>query len=487
MNLQTMLQNLPHTLLQGSIQAEISALVYDSRKVTPGSLFVCVTGTVADGHKYIPMALEKGATALVVEHPVEVPAHITVLQVESGRRALAELSAAWFGYPARQLTTVAVTGTKGKTTTTYMIHRILEEAGHTAGLIGTVEILTGAERIAAEHTTPESYEIHRYLRQMADNGCRYAIMEVSSQALKLDRTAGIRFDYGIFTNLTPDHLSPLEHASMEEYAACKALLFRQCRVGLFNADSAASAIMMEGCTCRVETYALHAPAHWQATADSLGRKGIRLQLTAPEVTDLFVDLPGEFSAYNALSALAVCRHMGIDWDRLSAALAVVQVRGRMERLPLPNGSEVMIDYAHNAVSLESLLTALRPCVEGRLICVFGCGGNRARDRRFDMGAVSARLADVTVVTSDNPRFEDPMQIIRDIETGVHNAGGTCTTIPDRKEAIRWAIDHAAPEDLVILAGKGHELGQEIQGVVYPMDERSLVAQVLSEGARQQSL
>ncbi len=479
MNLQTLFQNLPCTLLQGEAGLDVTDLVYDSRKVRPGSLFVCVTGTVADGHKYIPMAIEKGAVALVVEHPVEVPAEITVLQVENGRTALAELSAAWFGYPARELTTIAVTGTKGKTTTTYMIHHILEHAGHKAGLIGTVEIITGAERIPAEHTTPESYMIHAYLRQMVEAGCQYAIMEVSSQALKLDRTEGIVFDYGIFTNLTPDHLSPLEHANMEEYAYCKSLLFRQCGVGLFNADSPASAGMMAEATCRILTYGLEQPADWHAGMTSLGRKGIELQPDKPEAATLFVDLPGAFSAANALSALAVCREMGIPMADIAEALATVQVRGRMERISLPNGGEVMIDYAHNAVSLESLLKALRPCVDGRLICVFGCGGNRARDRRFQMGAVSAQLADLTVVTSDNPRFEEPMDIIHDIETGVHNAGGTCTTIPDRQEAIAWAIAHAAPDDLVILAGKGHELGQEIRGVVYPMDERTLVREAIA--------
>ena len=484
MKLTELTKDLPCTLLQGDFERDITALIYDSRKVVPGSLFVCVSGTVSDGHKYIPMALERGAAVLAVEHPVDgIPESVTVLQVESGRRTLAVLSAAWFGHPARELTTIAVTGTKGKTTTTYMIHDILEKSGCRAGLIGTVEILTGAERIPSEHTTPESYVIHRYLREMADNGCRCAVLEVSSQALKLDRTAGIEFDYGIFTNLSPDHLSPLEHASMEEYADCKAMLFRQCRVGLFNADSEASRVMMDGCTCAVQTYGIHHPADWQASAESLGRKGINLHMITPEQETLFVDLPGEFSAYNALAALAVCRNMKIDPAEIANALAVVQVRGRMERLPLPNGSEIMIDYAHNAVSLESLLTALRPCVDGRLICVFGCGGNRARERRFEMGAVSAKLADITVVTSDNPRYEEPMDIIHDIETGVHGAGGTCTTIPDRKEAIRWAISHAQPEDLVILAGKGHELGQEIKGVIHPMDERTLVREVLAEGAQ----
>lgn len=483
MKLQELFRNQPYTLLQGSLEQEISALVYDSRKVVPGSLFVCVSGTVVDGHKYIPMALEKGAAALVVEHPVEAPADVAVLQVENGRRALAELSAAWFGYPDQELTTVAVTGTKGKTTTTYMIHDILEKSGRKPGLIGTVEIITGKERIPAEHTTPESYMIHQYLREMVDNGCDSVIMEVSSQALKLDRTAGIQFDYGIFTNLSPDHISPLEHASMEEYAGCKAMLFRQCKLGLFNADSDAAAVMMNGCTCKVQTFAVRAKADWQAVAIPQGRKGVELQMISPEQETLFVDLPGEFSAYNALAALSLCRNMGVSPTDIAKALATVHVPGRTERLPLPNGSEVMIDYAHNAVSLESLLKALRPCVEGRMICVFGCGGNRARDRRFEMGAVSAKLADVTVVTSDNPRDEEPMDIIHDIETGVRNAGGTCTTIPDRKEAIRWAISHAQPEDLVILAGKGHELGQEIKGVIHPMDERTLVAEVLAEGAQ----
>ena len=481
MKLSELLTRLPHTVLQGSTEVEITDLVYDSRKAGAGCVFVCVSGTLTDAHKYIPDVLAKGAAAVVVERPVEAPEGVTVIQTESGRRALAELSAAWFGYPAEQLISIGVTGTKGKTTTTYMLHHIFETAGEKAGLIGTVEIITGDRRIPAEHTTPESYVIHRYCREMVDSGCKYVIMEVSSQALKLDRTEGITFDYAVFTNLSPDHISPLEHADMEEYAYCKSLLFRQSRLGLFNGDSEASAKMRENASCVQKTYGIYAPADYRASVVPLGRKGIELHLSAPEEKVLFVDLPGEFTAYNALSALAVAEEIGIPEEIIAKAMSDVQVRGRMERLPLPNGAELMIDYAHNAVALESLLKALRPCVDGRLICVFGCGGNRARDRRFEMGAVSAQMADLTVVTSDNPRFEEPMDIIHDIETGVARVGGTCTTVPDRKEAIRWAIAHAEPDDLVILAGKGHELGQEIKGVIYPMDERTLVREVLEEG------
>jgi UDP-N-acetylmuramoyl-L-alanyl-D-glutamate--2,6-diaminopimelate ligase len=489
MKLIDMVWELSYTLKQGTLEKEITQLVYDSRKVVPGCLFVCVSGTVSDGHKYIPDALAKGATALVVEKEVEnIPEDVTVLLVPGARFALGNLAAAWFGHPARKLKTIGITGTKGKTTTTYMMREILEHAGHKTGLIGTIEAIIGEEHIPAANTTPESYVVQQYFRRMVDAGCECVVMEVSSQALKMDRVTGFLFDYGIFTNLAEDHISPLEHADMEEYAACKALLFRRCKVGIVNADDPSVDQILAGHTCQLKTFGHSKGADFYATdvtpVHRPGYLGVQYQLCGEETATVDVDIPGDFTVYNSLAAIALCRQMNVPMEDILAALQTIQVKGRLEVIHVPGGYTLMIDYAHNAVSLESLLLNLKRYARGRIICLFGCGGNRAKSRRYEMGEVSSRLADLTVVTSDNPRDEEPMDIINDILEGVHKANGEYVTIAYRKEAIRYAMHVAKPNDFVILAGKGHEDYQEIHGVKHHMDERELVADILKEDGTQ---
>ncbi len=471
--------------LRGSVDAEVTGIVYDTRKeITKGNLFVCIAGAVFDGHTYADTAVEAGASVVVAEKELSLPGHVALVVVKDTRKALAYLSAAWFGYPAKELTTIGITGTKGKTTTAYMVYHILENVGIKAGLVGTVEVRNGKDIIPASHTTPESYLLQKYFREMADNGCKAVVMEVSSQALKLHRVGGVVFDYGVFTNLEPDHIGPNEHSDFDDYAECKSRLFRQCRFGILNGDDPQTERMLQDSTCDYMTYGCRKEADLRACEIDLHRTDGKLMVSYKTEgmleTELAVCVPGMFTVYNSLTAAAICMQLKVPTEIMKKAFLEVQVKGRLESIHISPKFSLMIDYAHNAMSLKSLLTALKAYEPKRLVCLFGCGGNRSRDRRFEMGEISSGYADLTIVTSDNPRFEEPEAIIEDILTGVKKADGAYVTVPDRKEAIRYAILNAQDEDVIVLAGKGHEDYQEIKGVKYPMDERVLIREIISE-------
>ena len=420
----------------------------------------------------------------MVEEPVDVPEEVTVIQVRDSRYALAVLSAAWFGYPAEHLKVIGITGTKGKTTTTYMVKSILENAGYQVGLIGTIETVIGEKKIPSVNTTPESYLVQKYFREMADAGCTCVVMEVSSQAIMMKRTAGFTFEIGIFTNIEPDHIGPNEHGSFEEYLSYKSQLLQQCRIGIVNRDDPHFEQMIEGHTCRLETYGFSKEADLRAEEARLvsrpGYLGISYQLEGLMHFPVEIDAPGKFSIYNSLTAIAICRHFKVSEENIKKALKEAKVKGRIEMVKVSDAFTLMIDYAHNAMALESLLTTLREYHPHRLVCLFGCGGNRSRLRRYEMGEVSGRLADLTIITSDNPRDEEPQAIIDDIKTGIAKTEGKYVEIVDRKEAIAYAIHHGEPGDIIILAGKGHEDYQEIRGKKYPMDERVLIREILEE-------
>lgn len=473
-----------YNVAQGNADTCISTLVYDSRKVEKDSVFVCISGSIRDAHDFIPDVVEKGAAAVIVEKDVKVREDVTVIRVENTRYALACMAAAYFGYPAEQLKTIGITGTKGKTTTTYMVKSILESSGIKTGLIGTIEILYGDTRIPAKNTTPESYEVQEYFRQMVDAGMQAVVMEVSSQGLMLHRVSGFTFDFGVFTNLEPDHIGEHEHKDFADYMHCKSLLFQQCRQGILNADSEHLEGILKGHTCKVETFGCEGEADLRAEKLELfhgkGMLGVRYQVTGLMDFPVEVNVPGRFSVYNSLTAIAICRHFGVEVPVIKEALRHVNVKGRIELVPVSPRFTLMIDYAHNAMALESLLTTLKEYQPKRLVCLFGCGGNRAKSRRYEMGEVSSKLADLTVVTSDNPRFEEPMDIIADILTGVKKADGEYVTIADRKEAIAYCIANAKDGDVIVLAGKGHEDYQEIKGEKHHMDERELIADILEE-------
>lgn len=484
MRLDKLLERLEYEVVQGSDEIEITTLINDSRKVEEGSVFVCISGAVSDGHKYVPDVAEKGAAAVVVEREVEAPENVTVIRVADTRYALALMSAAYFDYPAEKMKVIGITGTKGKTTTTYMIKSILDSVGYKVGLIGTIEAIIGDKKIPAANTTPESYTIQKYFAQMVEEGCDCVVMEVSSQGLMLHRTAGIPFEIGIFTNLGKDHIGPNEHKDFDDYKRCKGLLFKQCKLGIANVDDKYFRDVFQGATCRVETFGFSKEADLRAENVQLvskpGYLGVAYHVAGLMDFDVEIDIPGTFSVYNSLTAISVCRHFNVPVEKIKDALKKAKVKGRIEMIKVSDEFTLMIDYAHNAMSLESLLTTLKEYNPKRLVCLFGCGGNRSKDRRYEMGEVSGRLADLTIITSDNPRFEEPQAIIDDIKIGIGKTDGKYVEICDRKEAIKYAIGHGQPGDVIVLAGKGHEDYQEIKGVKYPMDERVLIAEVLEE-------
>lgn len=487
MVLAALLEKLEYELVSGSADMQIENVVYDSRKVTEGSLFICIEGGTADGHTFIPDVVKKGAKALIVTKDVSgllpADADVTVVRVRDSRYALAFVSAAYFGHPAEKLKVIGITGTKGKTTTTYLVKSILEHAGHKVGLVGTIEAVIGQEHIPANNTTPESYVLQEYFAKMVEAGCDTVVMEVSSQGLMLHRTQGFVFDYGIFTNIEPDHIGPLEHKDFADYMHCKGLLFKQCRVGIINCDDVHYQDVIRDHTCQIETFGFSEDADYRAQDLKLisgaGFLGIDFKARGKVNLDIELHAPGRFSVYNALCAIAICNHFGVTADEVKEALLQAHVKGRIELVKVSDDFTLMIDYAHNAMALESLLTTLREYKPKRLVCLFGCGGNRSKLRRYEMGEVSGKLADLTVITSDNPRNEEPQAIIDDIKVGISKTDGKYVEIIDRKEAIAYVIRHGQPGDVIVLAGKGHEDYQEIKGKKYPMDERDIIADVLA--------
>lgn len=483
MKLTDLLKKLDYTCTQGSLDKEIDTVAYDSRKVTANTLFVCVKGAVVDGHTFAQQVVNNGAVALVVENDVDVPKNITVIKVKNTRYALACISAEYFGNPADKLKVIGITGTKGKTTTTYLVKSILENAGHKCGLVGTIETIIGEKSIKANNTTPESYILQQYFKEMLDAGCDCVVMEVSSQGLMLHRTAGFTFEVGIFTNIEPDHIGPNEHTDFNHYLYCKSLLFKQCKYAIVNGDDTHAHYIINSCNCPVCTYGFSNTATLKANNTKLftanGLLGVEYDITGELNAHIQINFPGKFSVYNSLTAIAICNYFDIEMPVIQKALNLAKVKGRIEMVKVSNDFTLMIDYAHNAMALESLLTTLRAYNPKRLVCLFGCGGDRSRDRRFSMGEVSGNLADLSVITSDNPRTEEPKAIIDDILTGIKKTNGKYVEIIDRRKAIEWVINNGEAGDIIVLAGKGHEDYQEINGVKHHLDEREVIAEVLS--------
>lgn len=481
MILKDLLAGLEYTC-DGPADVEIEDVTCDSRKVKKGSLFVCRCGSSVDSHLFAEQAAQAGAVAIVAQRPV-AHGNAVLVTVEDTRAGLALISAAWFGHPAERMTVIGITGTKGKTTTSYMIRSILEAGGIKTGIIGTIGAVVGDAVIATDNTTPDSYDIQRYLRMMADEGCRAAVLEASSIGLRDRRVDGFQFDYGLFTNFSPDHIGGKEHKDVNEYMQCKSMLFRRCKTGIFNVDDENWKGVSQGHTCKVETYGFSKDAELRASGERLisrpGYLGVHFEMEGRAEYGVDVRIPGRFSVYNALAAVAVCLHFPITEDAVRRGLDTVKVKGRVEPVPVPGNYTLLIDYAHNALSMENILTTLREYHPRRLVCLFGAGGNRDRARRFEMGEVSGRLADLSVITEDNSRFEKVEDIIADIEVGMKKTAGQYVVIPDRRQAIKYCIENAREGDVIVLAGKGHEDYQEIKGVKYHLDEREVVADVLA--------
>ena len=470
--------DLSRVQLTGDPDTEITGLAYDSRLVKPGDLFFCIRGLAADGNRFAADACGRGAAAVMSREPhTEVDA--AVVQVEDDRQAMAEAACAFHGHPSRRMRMVGITGTNGKTTTTYMIKRLAEKAGLRVGLIGTICNMIGSEKLHTERTTPESPDLQALLEQMADAGCDLVVMEVSSHALALDRVHGMHFDVGIFSNLTQDHLD--FHGTFEHYAAAKERLFAASSVSLINLDDAAAQRMLASASGRCVTYGLR-EGDVRACDIHMDPAGVRYILRAAgREIPIEVGIPGRFTVYNSMAAAAAALELGLQPDDLRAAFREMPpVAGRVEPLDTRGGGfSVVLDYAHTPDSLENVLRTVRDFAAGEVMVVFGCGGNRDAGKRPQMGEIAARGADRLFVTSDNPRFEDPMAIIADIEAGVPE-GTVRETIENRREAIRAALLRARPGDVIVLAGKGHEDYQEIKGVKYPFDEKIVVAELLDE-------
>lgn len=483
MKLSRLLERQQYELLQGSIETEIADIAYDSRKIRPGMLFVAIAGTVVDGHKFIPDVINRGASAIVVEKDTVIDnPDVTVVKVDNGRAALSYMSQAYFDYPAEKMISIGITGTKGKSTTTYMVRDIIEKSGKTCGIVGTIGVAIKGTVTPTEHTTPESYDLQKYFSDMVEAGCDYMVMEVSSQGVKMDRVAGMSFDYGVFTNISPDHIGPNEHKDFDEYLMCKSRLFQMCKVGIVNADDPHWKDIVKDATCEVKTFGTSEADMVASDIEHINDAGdLSMKFHASGILegDVIVGLPGLFNVYNAMCAACVGALLQMPQEIILHALEHVEVRGRVENIPTGRGFSVLIDFAHNGVSTESVLKTLRGYNPGRIIAIFGCGGNRSKLRRYEMGEAVGKLAELAIVTSDNPRTEDVMDIIEDIKVGLHKTNGEYVVIPDRQEAVNYAVDHAENGDMIILLGKGHEEYQEINGVKHHYSEREAVANALN--------
>ncbi len=483
MKLKNIIQNLDIISMTADPETDISGICYDSRKTEKDNIFVAIRGLSSDGHAFISSAVKKGASVIVCEEAYESDAPYVL--VKDSRLALALISASWFDFPAKKMHVIGVTGTSGKTTTTHLIRHVLQTIRHEkVGMIGTNGNYIGDEYIHTDFTTPDSFELQNLFYKMYNSGCSYVVMEVSSHSLALERVAGVQFDVAAFTNLSQDHLD--FHNTMEEYASAKKKIFSMCSGACINLDDPYSSYMIEGIKCpTLTTSALGKQADLTAEDIFLSENGVSFSACFKNMkTEVKLSIPGMFSVHNALTALSVCIMSGNELKSIADALSSAKgVKGRAETVPVDKDYTVIIDYSHKPDALENILKTLRPVTKGRLIALFGCGGDRDREKRPIMGKVAAKNADVVVVTSDNPRTERPEDIINEIVAGMKDEETEYHIIVDRIEAIHWALDNAVRGDVILLAGKGHEDYQIVGHEKHHMDEREIVAEYLKEKDR----
>lgn len=487
MKLNEILVGLEGLKVRGNLEIEINNLDKDSRNIKQGDLFIAIKGYTGDGHEFVETAISQGAAAVMLQEGVSVelikkiPKEVTVIVAKDTRYALAICSCNFYGNPSRRFKLIGVTGTKGKTTTTFMIKKILEKAGKKVGLIGTIATYIGDEKLEdSDRTTPESNKLQSIFAKMAEAGCEAVVMEVSSQSLKLHRVAGSEFDIGVFTNFSKDHISEKEHPDMEDYFNSKVELFKMCKTAFINADDYHVAKLPKLVpNCTITTYGIDNFCNMLAKDITITNSYVDFKVKLGMRNErIKTGIPGRFSVYNSLAAICVAEKLGASVDQIKEALEEVRVPGRSELVNNSKELTIMIDYAHSPESLESILNAVKSYTRGRVISVFGCGGDRDTSKRAIMGEISGRIADYTIITSDNPRTEDPQKIVNQIEEGIKKTKGKYTVIVDRVEAIREAIKMADKKDIILLAGKGHEPYQEINGVKHPFDERIIVNDII---------
>lgn len=469
-------------LMQGIVEdvtaiedIEISGIAYDSRNVKPGYLFVAIKGFETDGHKYIESAVKNGAAAVLGEDECSCPC--TYIRTQNSRKALALCGANFYNHPEKQLKIIGITGTNGKTTTTYLIRQILMLKGIRCDLIGTNQIIIGDEEIESSRTTPESLDLFEIFGKMAASGGEYVVMEVSSHSLELDRVYGVTFETAVLTNITQDHLD--FHKTMENYAAAKAKLFKMSKSAAVNKDDKYADIILSAANCETTTYSIDSPSDIRATNLNMSERGVIFGVNIKGQTrEMRLGIPGKFSVYNALAAICACKNIGIDITDIEKGLVLAKsVKGRIEVVHTNTSYTIIIDYAHTPDGLVNIINAVRAFAKKRVITVFGCGGNRDASKRPKMGQIAEELSDIAIVTSDNPRCEEPSAIINDILAGMKKDNHI--VVENRKEAISYAMDIAQENDIIILAGKGHETYQEIEHIKYDFDERKVVKEILN--------
>ncbi len=498
MKIKALLERVSYTLVQGDVEREITGICHDNRLVKEGDAFICMKGARFDTHNCVEEIGEKGAGLIVAQQEVEAPERATVVLVEDTRKALPLLACAWYGYPAEQMTVIGVTGSKGKTTVTHMLADILRSGGYQVGTIGTNGAIIGDEIFELNNTTPDPMELQMYLSMMVKAGCTHVVIEVSSQGMKQHRVDGFTFDCSIWTNISEgDHIGPNEHRDFEEYLACKAQLLSQSRLGFVNGDDVHVQELLEQITAPCQLYTVEDTASAKAehsegencdyTAKGVkktftdGKPGIAFHVDSKSGldTDFEVNLPGEFNVYNALAAICAADAMGVTPEQMNRALACMNIKGRFD-IVYDKEFRVCVDFAHNGYSTRNHLEALREYCPNRLVCIFGADGNRSKSRRYEMGEAAGRLADFSIVTAGHNRWETFEEILADIHVGLDKTEGSYIVIPKRQDAIRYAITHAQPGDLITIIGLGHETYQEEGGVKYPHSDTEFVRQVIRE-------
>ena len=482
MKLSNILKNIKYELIQGSLDIDIKDISYNSKNIDKNYAFIALIGIDTDGHKFINEAINNGANCIFICKDIKINNDlITIIKVDDTRTKLSYISANFFNNPQDKLIKIGITGTKGKTSTSWMLKKILEENGEKVGVIGTLGTYINNEKYSHKNTTPESYQIQKFMNIMVNNNVKYLIMEVSSQALKVGRINNIIFDYAIFTNLSIDHIGPREHPTFEDYINSKALLFKQSKIGILNMDDSKYKDMIKDATCKILTYGTNKNSNLCiSNIKFINNKeflGTEFKLNNSTYR---VSAPGKFSCYNAASAIYICKLLNIDNNIIKKGLENFFVDGRCEIININNKFKIVIDFAHNKISMESIIKTMREFNCNRIITIFGCGGGRSFERRYELGEVSGKLSDLSIITTDNPRNDNIDSIINDIKKGIIDQNGKYIIIKDRKKAIEYAIDNANVNDIILLLGKGHEKYQEIKGVRYPFDEKSIIKSYINK-------